>query len=203
MSATKTPAAYLLPSNLVTYLAIAAGVAAAALTRGPEDRHFAGACLAVAALADLFDGRFARLFPLSEDQKSFGVQIDSLADVLSFGLVPAVCLERVAAAEGGARLLLLACCFVYVVCAVTRLAFYNVTQSDGSGFIGVPTTLLGIFWSGWLLAKPPSALVTAIALLVGGASMVSSLRIPRPGLKTFVVIVLTCITLTAVHVWAW
>ena len=73
-----SPAAHLRASNLVTYVAVAAALVAAVCTDGPASRSLAGAALAVAVVADLFDGRFARLFPRTDEQKRFGVQIDSL-----------------------------------------------------------------------------------------------------------------------------
>src|SRR4051812_14718728 len=99
-----SPAAHFRLGNLVTYVAIAAAMSAAALTKGPGDRALAGGALALAALADLYDGRFARMFPRTEEQKRFGVQIDSLSDVLSFGLAPVVVLFRLLETKDGTQL---------------------------------------------------------------------------------------------------
>ena len=74
---------------------------------GPSTRSWAGAGIALALAFDLFDGRFARLFPRTEDEQRVGVEIDSLADVISFGLAPAVCLFRVVpAADPASRAVL-------------------------------------------------------------------------------------------------
>lgn len=187
------------PHNLVTYVSIGSGLAGATLAEGATGRHIAGLALAVSALADLYDGRFARSFPLTEEQKRFGVQVDSLSDVLAFGLVPVICLFRTSPAmDGSLRVAWLVCAFFYLLSAVTRLAYYNITEATQSGFVGVPTTLLGVLWSAWLFASAPPS-VTAVALACGGAAMVSSVRIPRPGVGVFVVLTLLCVGLAAGH----
>ena len=193
-----SPAAHLRANNLVTYVAIAAALCACVFTIGPAQRAIGGIGLAVAALADLFDGKFARLFPLTDEQKRLGVELDSLSDVLSFGLTPVVVLARVLDVTGSARALLVACGLAYVICAVTRLAYYNVTESHASGFIGVPTTLLGIFWSAWLL-RAPNVWATDAALLLGAVAMVARMRIPRPRVIVFVGLVLACVALAVAH----
>jgi phosphatidylserine synthase len=139
------------------------------------------------------------MFPLTPEQKRFGVQIDSLADVLAFGLVPVVCLHRCAPPSGAVfGGVWFACGFFYLLCAVTRLAYYNITESTVAGFIGVPSTLLGIFWSGWLLwAAPPIA--TVGGMVAGGAAMVSPLRVPRPGVKVSAVVTLVSLSLAIAH----
>ena len=82
-------------ANLLTYLAVAAAAIATMFAQGPSSRFWAGAGIALAMAFDLFDGRFARLFPRTEDERRVGIEIDSLADVMAFGLAPAVCLFRV------------------------------------------------------------------------------------------------------------
>src|SRR5688572_8295431 len=82
-------------ANLLTYLGVTAAALGVAFTTGPETRFWGGAGIALAIALDLFDGRFARMFPRTADERRVGVEIDSLADVISFGLAPSVCLLRV------------------------------------------------------------------------------------------------------------
>jgi len=189
--------------NLVTYVAVGAALAACVSVHGSGvgARSFGGALLAVAALADLYDGRFARLFPRTDEQKRFGVQIDSLSYVLSFGLAPVVVLAHVTLFGSAAeRAVFSACGFAYLLCAVTRLAYYNVKEGEGeqAGFVGVPTTLFGLVWSAWLLGSP-GVVVTSVALVAGGAAMVAPLKIARPGVIAFVVLTLAALGLIVTH----
>ena len=109
-------------------------------------RHVYFACgLVVAALAfDVFDGRIARW---RQQTSAIGRELDSLADVISFGVAPAV-IAYGCGMQGLYDRIVLAC---FVACGVSRLARYNITAealSEGTGkvkyFEGtpIPTSLL-------------------------------------------------------------
>jgi len=100
-------------------------------------------------LLDKLDGFFAKKLNASS---AFGAEFDSLADLVAFGLAPAMLLfhgiRQVFGAWSqdhlGVQLVVLA---AYVLCAAWRLARYNVAQADLKGwFVGMPTTLSG----GWI-----------------------------------------------------
>jgi len=183
--------------NLLTYLSLLFGVGAvAAAARGRPS--LAGFAIAVAVLADLYDGRFARRFGNDPRRSALGVQLDSLADAISFGVAPPICsalLLRESVDMMGTALWSVA--FVHAACAVTRLAFFNVDAAEGpaghrssppaspkprsgeGGFIGIPVPLAALIWSTALLVQPTAA-VTVGLLLATAAAMVVPLRVPRP-----------------------
>jgi len=187
-------------ANLLTYLAVSAATVGVAYTDGPATRFWGGAGLALAIAFDLFDGRFARLFRRTEDEQRLGVEIDSLADVISFGLAPAVCLVRVATApDAFARTILLLAALFYVVCIVTRLAHFNVFQAGTGGFIGLPANMPPLVISTALLWVP-GAMFAAAALVVGGIAAVGPLRIPRPNRIVLYAILAISLLLATLHV---
>ena len=187
-TAPPSPAALLLhPSNLLTYGALCAGVAAAmAAVRG--DAAGTGLGIAAAMIADTFDGRFARRFARSPMQRAFGVQLDSLADAVNAGLVPVVALAALAGRPSGAAAALWwAAACLYVACAVTRLGYYNLTHENDRWFIGLPTPVPALLVATALLS-PPGAWQAAALLAGCGVAMVAPLRVPRPrgvGLAAF------------------
>jgi phosphatidylserine synthase len=148
-----------------------------------------GALIALAVIADTFDGRFARLFVRSPAEREIGVQLDSLSDAIAFGIAPCICLASLA--PNGPRWMEFAWwigTFMFAACAITRLAFYNVTHDAATGFIGLPVPVAALVASSVLLL-PPSAGAAAAALLLTAAAMVMPLPIPRPtgyGLAAFV-----------------
>jgi CDP-diacylglycerol--serine O-phosphatidyltransferase len=79
-------------------------------------------------LFDLMDGRVARL---TKTQSAFGLQLDSLADVISFGVAPALLVYKWVLYRVPIPGLLVA--FGYVACAAIRLARFNVLASNASG----------------------------------------------------------------------
>jgi phosphatidylserine synthase len=85
-------ARYIHPSNAVTYLSILAGLLAIVAARDARSWSLTGTLIAVSAAADTLDGRFARLFPRNERPRRFGIELDCLADALTFGVVPVVAL---------------------------------------------------------------------------------------------------------------
>ena len=124
---------YLLP-NLITAGGIFAGFyVIIAATDGHYER--AAWFILVAAIFDGLDGKVARLTGTSS---KFGVELDSLADVISFGVAPGVLLYLWALRPFGKLGWLAA--FLYVICGALRLARFNVQVStvESRRFIGMP-----------------------------------------------------------------
>ncbi len=83
-------------------------------------------CLAFSGICDAFDGRVARTKrDRTEDEKNFGIQLDSLCDVICFGVFPAL-ICYLLGVRGTLGLILV---FFYCLCAVIRLAFFNVLEA--------------------------------------------------------------------------
>lgn len=108
-------------------------------------------CLFISGFCDMFDGVVARTKKdRTADQKNFGIQIDSLCDAVCFGVVPAVFLYF----SGVNTVLGIACLAFYVLCAVIRLAFFNVLETkrqmseDGcaKGYRGMPVTMASLIF---------------------------------------------------------
>ena len=116
-------ALFVLP-NLFTSASIFCGFYAIVLTTSPlglTSLYRASQAICLAIFFDLADGRVARL---TRTQSEFGVQLDSLADVISFGVAPAVLAYRWSLASLGP--LGLAVAFGYIAAGAMRLARFNV-----------------------------------------------------------------------------
>lgn len=82
-------------------------------------------CLLLCGLFDMFDGKVARTKKnRTKEEKSFGIQIDSLSDVIAFGVLPTVI--AITVSEGAWYVCLAA--GLYVLAALIRLAYFNVTE---------------------------------------------------------------------------
>ena len=172
---------YLLP-NLVTTGALFSGFYAiiAAMTG-----KFEGACIAIviAGFLDALDGRIARMTNTSTE---FGVQYDSMSDLVAFGVAPAVLLFSWALADLGQIGWIVA--FLYVCCAAMRLARFNVIP-DSKVFYGLASpaaagTMATMVWT-WVdnLGAMESARVSiSVALIatVVALLMVSNVRYYSP-----------------------
>ena len=110
---------------ILTYLSLISSVFG--MTRAIHgDYKLAIFCLAFSGLCDAFDGVVARSKKKrTEEERSFGIQLDSLVDVVSFGILPAF-LCHYMGVQGVLGFVLI--CF-YLLCAVARLAFFNVLET--------------------------------------------------------------------------
>lgn len=108
-------------------------------------------CLLISGICDAFDGTIARTKKnRTDDEKAFGIQIDSLCDVISFGVFPAFLCYRMGV-DGIPGLI---CICLYSLCAVIRLAFFNVLEtkrqqtenSNNKYFRGLPVTSISIIF---------------------------------------------------------
>ena len=109
---------------VLTYISL--GISIVGMTRALEgDFRVAILCLALSGLCDMFDGKIARTKKnRTEDEKRFGIQIDSLCDVVCFGVFPIMicyCLGM----RGAFSVFILA---LYGMASVIRLAFFNVME---------------------------------------------------------------------------
>jgi CDP-diacylglycerol---serine O-phosphatidyltransferase len=103
--------------------------------------RWAGWFIIFAAILDMLDGRVARL---SKTNSRFGAELDSLVDVISFGVAPALLMYFLDFASGGRFAWVL--CYIYVVAVALRLARYNVladTKPTPSWFTGMPSPAAG------------------------------------------------------------
>lgn len=122
---------YLLPSLFTVGNLFAGFFAVVATLSGNFEQ--AAIAIGIAIVLDGIDGHVARLADAASD---FGLQLDSLADVISFGLAPAILLYSWGLAELGdfARF----SAFVFVVCGAMRLARFNIQVQNLKSFAGLP-----------------------------------------------------------------
>lgn len=134
---------YVLP-NLFTLSSVLCGVFAMTLAAGedsPERLYQAAFAILFGMLFDGLDGRVARL---TRTQSDFGMQLDSLADVITFGAAPALLVWKWALAPLGFLGVFLS--FSFAACGALRLARFNVLEMRGakgasSFFVGLPIPL--------------------------------------------------------------
>ncbi len=198
---------YLLP-NLFTTAALFSGFYA--IISGMNG-HFEAAALAifVAMVLDGLDGRVARL---THTQSKFGEQYDSLSDMVSFGLAPALVMFNWALSSLGKWGW--AAAFCYAACAALRLARFNaqIGEVDKGVFIGLNSPsaaalVAGIVWAGYdaevsIQVSVVAALVTALVglLMVSNFQYNSFKQVDFKGRVPFVVILLVVLVFAIVTI---
>lgn len=132
--------------NLITLASVFCGFNAIRIVAkegaATDDFHRAAVLLMFATLFDLLDGRVARM---TRTQSAFGLQLDSLTDIISFGVAPALLVYNWVLHRHPVAGLMTS--FLFVACAAIRLARFNVLSSGAHGvpvkpskyIIGLPT----------------------------------------------------------------
>jgi CDP-diacylglycerol--serine O-phosphatidyltransferase len=143
---------------ILTYISVISAVVGMIFA---HQGSFGGAmlCLFLSGFCDAFDGTVARSKKnRTEDEKAFGIQLDSLCDVVSFGVAPAFACYCMGVNSVPGMVILC----VYVVCAVIRLAFFNVQEAkrqqveEGCNkyYRGLPVTSSAIIFPVFYLLRP-------------------------------------------------
>jgi CDP-diacylglycerol---serine O-phosphatidyltransferase len=156
--------------NACTLSSLFLGMSAIFLSIQHEVR-FAALCLVGCVVFDGLDGALARRLGVASP---FGAQMDSLADMCSFGIAAPIVVYAGLHGEAPTVAVAAACALV-AACAAIRLARFNVSPKDGRFFCGVPTTMAAAVLSLAMLIGlelPGAVAVGAVALL--GLAMVSS-----------------------------
>lgn len=199
---------YLLPNILTTAALFAAFYSVVAALKGAFD--VAAIAIFVSMVADGLDGRVARM---TNTQTAFGAQYDSLSDMVSFGVAPALVVYSWALVHLGKFGWLIA--FIYTAATALRLARFNTQlhDTDKRYFQGLPCTaaapvIAGMVWLGGIydLEGVTVAIVAAIVTFLMAVFMVSRIRyssfkqIDFKGKVSFFVIVLLVLILAGVAI---
>ena len=140
-------------------------------------------CLVLSGICDMFDGKVARMCKRTEDEKKFGIQIDSLADTVNFILVPVVIMLSL----GMTSIVDVVVYTIFVIFGISRLGYFNVHADLDIAvkcYNGLPVTSTAIIYPvlGLLHGKIPEqtfCLVYIIATIVTAILFVIKIKVPK------------------------
>ena len=174
-------------------------------------------CLAISGLCDMFDGKIARTKKnRTEEAKKFGIQIDSLCDVVCFGAFPIV----ICYSMGIRDVLGVAILLLYGVAGVIRLAFFNVmeeirqnqTTENRKYYQGLPITSSSVALPLMYVIRPLFSddiflILVRIMMLLIGVLFITDFKFKKPSnvvIAVLVAIVAAAIIFMFTGVWrAW
>ena len=206
---------------LLTYLSlISSTLGIVVCLHGIGHPFFGVFFLLFSGLCDAFDGRVARAKKnRTQMEKNFGIQIESLADLVAFGVLPGcigIAMLRVSVrfsdvpqlrTQGPDEkmviypIILTLIMLIYVLCAMIRLAYFNVTEEERmkteggtrKSYIGLPVTSAAlIFPTVTLLQFITRTDLTILyfgVMMVAALLFVSKIRVPKPGLRGILIMV--------------
>ena len=166
-------------------------------------------CLMFSGLCDMFDGIVARTKKdRNEEDKRFGIQLDSLSDIVCFGVLPFV----IGVSIGADKWWQLAIMALFALAGLIRLAYYNVTEETRQQqtcekrkhYLGVPITtsaltvpLLFCFRS---LLGAHFPLAYTLLLLINGALFITPVQVKKPSKLGLLVMFILGVIFTAVMI---
>ena len=187
---------------VLTYLGLASAAMGMILTFQGFAKY-ALFCLAFSGLCDMFDGKVARLKKdRTEDEKRFGIQIDSPCDVVCFGAFPMIlCYSIGMRGPAGISILVF-----YLIAGVIRLAFFNVmeekrqdeTDEARKYYQGLPITSIAIILPLFCTLRPLLGhrflSELHICILTVGLLFIINFPLRKPGWKmlTLLVAIVSC-----------
>lgn len=145
-------------------------------------------CLMFSGFCDMFDGAVASTKKRNRQEKQFGIQIDSLNDIVAFGIFPALFVYTMAPES---HLAVLAS-FSYVLCALIRLAYFNVVEEERqetcdhgrTEYMGLPVTTsalaLPVAYELHSLMPGITSQIYGILLFTMAVLFISPVRIRKP-----------------------
>lgn len=190
---------------ILTYVGMLFSFAGIHFVFSETERSFVIAllCLMIAGLMDMFDGKVASTKKdRTPSEKLFGIQIDSMADIISYGVFPSLIVYKLGTLSEfelgtnhpGVKYAVICVCAFYLLCALIRLSYFNVDEMERQNqtddarheYRGLPVTSVALilpfvfivsYFSG--STKPP-VIPCAFLLGVMGVAFVSPFKIPKP-----------------------
>lgn len=141
------------------------------------------ACLIMSGICDMYDGKFARRCKRTEEEKAFGVQLDSLADTFCFIATPVV----IMLCMGMTKWYYLFAYVFFVICGVSRLGYFNIEADLNEAvkiYKGLPVTSTAIIYPlvGLLhlfISVECLSIIYCIVTIVTGLLFVLNIKIPK------------------------
>lgn len=175
---------------VLTYVGMLTGFIG--ITYAFEGEYFSAiCCLMIAGICDMFDGTIASTNKKrTEQERCFGIQIDSLSDLVCFGVLPA----SIVYSLSGKNPIVLMVSALYVLCALIRLAYFNVDEQERqkkySGkrevYYGLPVTfsalIIPIIYKISLLYLQNLSICLTFSLIVTGTLFLLPFSLKKPQL---------------------
>ena len=190
---------------ILTYLGMLFSFAGIHFVFSEMDRSFILAllCLMIAGVMDMFDGKVASTKKnRTPSEKLFGIQIDSFADLISYGVFPSLIVYKLATidefkdAHPVGKYIVICICAAYLLCALIRLSYFNVdemerqekTDAGRREYLGLPVTSVALilpfvfivsYFSG---SRKPPVVPCTFLLVIMGLAFITPFKMLKPHL---------------------
>ena len=190
-------------SVILTYIGLALSVLGLMLVIFDIDIKYTMICLIASGICDLFDGTVARRCKRTKEEKEFGIELDSLVDVMSFIALPLVILFSI-----NNTLFFIPIAIIYSIFAIARLAYFNIKTADSNkaikSYTGLPVTYAALifpllFLLSYLINNNIFIIIYDIVTLVVSTLFIIKIKVPKPRLTSSIILLLTAIAVSIIY----
>ncbi len=183
---------------ILTYIGLASAVTGIYFAMDGKHIIVSVIALLISGLCDMFDGKIARTMERTDAEKKFGIQIDSLCDLICFGFLPGA----IGYAVGMNKIYHYFILVFFTLAAVIRLAYFNVMEEERQKktkevrrtYEGLPVTSVALIMPllyGFRknIGSDYFAEVYAVVMLLVGIAFITRFKIKKPQMRTMLVFV--------------
>lgn len=190
-------------SVILTHIGLSLAIIGIYLAISGHNIKYAIICLMFSGVCDAFDGTIARKCKRNQEEKKFGIELDSIVDAISFGAFPIV----IYLSLGYNSIYYLPVYIIYGICGVTRLAYFNTMLENNKTvkyYCGFPITCISIFLPNiyllsYVLNKEIFSVVFILCLLIISILYVLNIKVPKPSVKVTILFAVGGFLLTALY----
>lgn len=190
-------------SVILTYIGLSISILGILLILFNINSKYTFICFMFAGICDLFDGMVARRCKRTKEEKAFGIELDSLVDVISFIALPLVILGSI-----NNSFYWLPIYVIYAIFAIARLAYFNITTPNNNKpvpyYEGLPVTYAALIFPvvyilSYFIKENIFLIVYNIATIIVSILFVIKVKIPKPRLVSSIILLVTAIILSIVY----
>ena len=190
-------------SVILTYVGLGISLLGIMLVLSNVDIKYTFICFMFAGICDLFDGTIARRCKRTKEEKNFGIELDSLVDVISFIALPLVILGSI-----NKKFYYLPIYIVYAIFGVARLAYFNINAPKDNKpvkyYEGLPVTYVALIFPityllSYLLKENIFILIYNIVTIIVSLLFVLRIKVPKPRLVSSIILLGSALIVTAIY----
>ena len=186
-------------SVIMTYIGMAFSVSGILLSTKGEILY-AISCLVIAGICDLLDGAIARRCKRTESEKQFGIELDSLVDVIGFIVFPIIIYINIGLSEW----YFIPLYVLYGICGVARLAYFNISLDEENKSVpikyysGLPVTTISFilpiaYLISYIIPVDMHCIFYAVVLFLVSILFILNFKLKKPSLKFYPVFIILAI----------
>lgn len=191
-------------SVILTYLGLAISILGLIIVLFGMNIKYAFICLMVAGICDMFDGTVARKCERTKEEMAFGIELDSLVDVMSFIALPLILLGTI-----NCSIYTIPIFIIYAIFGIARLAHFNLTTENNNKpvkyYTGLPVTYAALIFPivylfSYVFLETPFLIIYDLITLLISVLFISEIKVPKPGLTSSIILVLAAVIVTIIYI---